>query len=264
MIGWDVLVDRWNRTTRYEDLLDMGNTISSLPHPSYSNTASSLSSGRIVVMIHCGPKTGSTTLRAACQSNLEETCGVKKRGRFPAGYMDESVLYPLIRRCVNTTHFCVKEISMSPTEVPTYREDVSLFVHMFPFREYDAWAESAMKQQYDRGGSRACDRTSKLLQGCEHNNMEIDFRKYGKVRLSEFKDDVLRRAEEGMDESHAFLLYHHLDLTDVLRRLSDVYGVPLLPKSNERYKGKRPEGNCDARLLEMFHDCFSSRLMKLK
>jgi hypothetical protein len=269
MIGWDVLANRWNRTTRYEDLLEMGISIPSLlPHPSsYSDDApssSSSSSGRIVVMIHCGPKTGSTTLRAACQSNLERTCGVRKRGRYPEGYMNESALYPLIRRCANTTHFCVKGVSMSPTEVPAYRdEDVSMFVHMFPFREYDAWAKSAMKQQYDRGGSRACDRTSRLLERCEHNNMEIDFRKYGKVRLSEFKDDVLRRMEN-MNESHALLLYHHLELTDVLGRLGVEYGLPLLPKSNETMKGKRPKGTCNAKLLEMFHDCFSKGLMELK
>ncbi|KAL3808596.1 hypothetical protein ACHAXA_006557 [Cyclostephanos tholiformis] len=109
---------------------------------------------------------GSTMLRAACQSNLEETCGIEKRGRFPTGYMDEPVLFPL---------FCVKEIMMPPEEVPTYHDDVSLFMHMFPFQEYDDWAKSAMKQQYDLGGSRACDRTSKLLEACEHNNMEINF-----------------------------------------------------------------------------------------
>ena len=286
-MAWDVLAAMWDRDTRYEDLLGAASAVPSLlprlTSPSSSDddddyatknatsssswSSSSSSTRRIVVLIHCGPKTGSTALRVACRVNLEKTCdGIEspsRRNLQPAGYMDGKVLYPLIRRCANTSHFCVKEMSM-PMEVPTYRNDVLLFVHMFPFRTYDEWAYSAMKQQYDRGGSKACDRTERLLMRCEDNNMEIDFRKYGKVRLSEFKDDVLRRAEEGMDESHAFLLYHHLDLTDVLRRLSDVYGVPLLPKSNERYKGKRPEGNCDARLLEMFHDCFSSRLMKLK
>ena len=280
-MAWDALAARWDRDTRYEDLLGAASAVPSLPLPPSSsdddddatknNTTSYSSSSppprprRVVVMIHCGPKMGSTTLRLACRHNLEKTCdGVESpsRGHKPAGYMDGSVLYPLIRRCANTTHFCVKEMLM-PMEVPTYRDDVSMFVHMFPFREYDEWASSAMKQQYDRGGSKACDRTERLLERCEDNNMEIDFRKYGKVRLSEFKDDVLRRAER-MNESHAFLLYHHLELTEVLRRLSDVYGVPLLPKSNEKRKEKRPEGNCDARLLEMFHRCFSSGLMKLQ
>ncbi len=72
---------------------------------------------------------------------------------------------------------------MPPEEVPTYCNDVSLFVHMFPFWEYDDWAKTAMKQQYDCGGSRACGRTSKLLEACEHNNMEIDFRKGMAVQI---------------------------------------------------------------------------------
>ncbi len=43
---------------------------------------------------------------------------------------------------------------------------------------------------------------------------------------------------EFMNESHAFLLYHYLELTNVLGRLGVEYGLPLLPKSNERMKGK--------------------------
>jgi hypothetical protein len=149
------------------DLLDVSSTIPLLPRLSsivdLTKTMSPRRCHHLVVMIHCGPKTGSTMLHAACQSNLEETCGVEKQGRFPAGYVDEPVLFPLIRRCIHTT------IMMPPAEVPTIRDDISLFVHMFPFREYDDWAKSAMKQQYDCGGSRACNRTSKLLEACKHN-----------------------------------------------------------------------------------------------
>ncbi|KAL3772442.1 hypothetical protein ACHAW5_008732 [Stephanodiscus triporus] len=255
--SWGELAGKWDRTTRYEDLLEMAKTIPSLPPASSTSRRKKTSARRrTVVMIHCGPKTGSTTLRAACRANLRETCGAERsKGRkwfAPPGYTDESVLYPLIRRCVNTTHFCVKDVDM-PIDVPAFRDDVALFVHMFPFRDYDGWTTSAMKQQYDRGGTKACERTREFLEECKHNNMEIDFRKYGKARLSVFKDEVVRRMNRFRDERHVFLLYHHLELSDVLGRLSVEYDVPSLPRSDARKKGKRPEGTCDPALLEMFH-----------
>eukprot|EP00579_Thalassiosira_antarctica_P025192 CAMPEP_0202013444 /NCGR_PEP_ID=MMETSP0905-20130828/26167_1 /ASSEMBLY_ACC=CAM_ASM_000554 /TAXON_ID=420261 /ORGANISM="Thalassiosira antarctica, Strain CCMP982" /LENGTH=66 /DNA_ID=CAMNT_0048572995 /DNA_START=1 /DNA_END=197 /DNA_ORIENTATION=- len=65
-------------------------------------------------MIHCGPKTGSTTLRKACKFNLEKTCGIhhEKGNHLPVGYQDEEKLYPLIQNCTNTSHFCAKEVIM--------------------------------------------------------------------------------------------------------------------------------------------------------
>jgi len=159
--------------------------------------------------------------------------------------------------------------------VPMY--DNVTFVHMFPFRNYDEWARSAMKQQYDRGREGGCDRAESMLERCKHNNMEIDFRKYGKTELSRFKDGAVRRMHyeddgggnsseeenEGGEERHVFLLYHHRELKEVLEKLSNVYGVPPLPGSNGKGKEKRPEGTCDGKLLDMFHDCFSSKLMEL-
>jgi len=64
-------------------------------------------------------------------------------------------------------------------------------------------------------------------------------------------------------EKHVFLLYHHRELNRVLE-LSDAY-EPLLPGSDGKGKEVRPEGTCvnDTKLLQMFHDCFSSELMEL-
>ena len=81
--------------------------------------------------------------------------------------MDEGKLYPLMRRCSNTSHFCAKEVDMPASfdDVPPF-EDV-LFVHMFPFRNYDEWAASALKQQYDRGGGKRYDKALEHLEVCE-------------------------------------------------------------------------------------------------
>ena len=84
-ITWSKLAKQWNRTAQYEDIFQLATPTSSLP---FSNSASSSKTlqqqrRRVVVMIHCGPKTGSTTLRRACKINLEHTCGIK---RNTAGY----------------------------------------------------------------------------------------------------------------------------------------------------------------------------------
>ena len=155
--------------------------------------------------------------------------------------------------------------------VPRY--DNVLFIHMFPFRMYDEWAWSALKQQYDARGSKGCNTAKSLLEECKHNRMEIDFRKYGKTELSKFKEGVVHRMnlyddddekkkETIMmnDEQHVFLLYHHRELNRVLETLSVVYDIPSLPGSDGKGKEVRPEGTCvnDTKLLQMFHDCFSS------
>jgi hypothetical protein len=69
--------------------------------------------------------------------------------------------------------------------------------------------------------------------------------------------------DDDFNERHVILLYDYLELTSVLSYLSEMYNLPLLHHADERKKGVRPEGTCDAELLDLFHDCFSSELMKL-
>ena len=174
--------------------------------------------------------------------------------------MDEEKLFPLITQCTNTSHFCAKEIEMGYNH-PTF-DDVEL-IHMFPFRNYDEWAASALKQQFDRGGEVGCNKTKSLMEKCEPSRMEIDFRKYGKTELSKFKKGVVRRIND-KGEGHIFILYHHRELNNVLGILSNIYGIPTLPGSDGKGKEVRPKGTCDEKLLTMFHECFSSQLMELK
>eukprot|EP00956_Cyclotella_meneghiniana_P010155 scaffold14002_cov43-Cyclotella_meneghiniana.AAC.1 len=65
---WGTLVTAWNRTATYTDLMTLADSITHLP-PVDRNK-------RSVIMLHCGPKSGSTTLRVACGKNLEATCGI--------------------------------------------------------------------------------------------------------------------------------------------------------------------------------------------
>jgi hypothetical protein len=180
--------------------------------------------------------------------------------REPPGYMNETELYPLIRSCTKTNHFCTKETVM-PLDLPTF--DDTTFIHMFPFRTYDEWAASALKQAYDRGGTNGCNKAEMLIDQCEPSRMEIDFRKYGKTDLSNFKELVVPRMNE-KNEAHIFILYYHRDLDEVLAMLSNVYEIPLLPGSDGHGKSTRPEGTCDESILRKFHDCFSHQLMELE
>ncbi|KAL7532170.1 hypothetical protein ACHAXR_004475 [Thalassiosira sp. AJA248-18] len=262
-ISWGTLSKQWNRTTQYTDLWELATPILTLPSSKItSDLPSQQQQRRPAIMIHCGPKTGSTTLRKACKINYQKTCGIPRNASsqsYPVGYMDETKLYPLIRQCANTSHFCAKEVIM-PYEVPTF-DDVT-FIHMFPFRNYDEWAASALKQAYDRGGEKGCNKTKMLLDECQPSRMEIDFRKYGKTELSKFKEGVVRRMND-MEERHIFVLYHHRELDHVLEKLSDLYEIPLLPGSDGKGKEVRPKGTCDGKMLQMFHDCFSSELTEL-
>ena len=174
--------------------------------------------------------------------------------------MNEKTLYPMIRSCTQTNHFCTKETIM-PLDVPTF--DDTTFIHMFPFRMYDDWAASALKQAFARNGVNGCNKAAEKVEHCIPSDMEIDFRKYGKTDLSKFKELVVPRMNE-KNESHIFILYHHRDLNKVLSMLSVVYSIPLLPGSDGDGKSSRPAGTCEESTLQKFHDCFSSQLMELK
>lgn len=147
-----------------------------------------------------------------------------------------------------------------PMSVPTFHD--TTLIHMFPFRTYDEWAASALKQAYDRGPD-GCNKAEELLDQCIPSSMEIDFRKYAKTDLANFKNLVVQRMNQ-KNETHIFILYFHRELDKVLSMLSSVYAIPLLPGSDGTGKSIRPNGTCDDSVMQKFHDCFSSELMELK
>jgi len=269
-IKWEKLAQMWNRTIQYEDIVQHSTPISSLPPLPSSNL-------RRVVMLHTSPKMGSSTIREACSVNYEKTCGIPYKAvnmkpyhgqsinrpprPIPLGYQDGKTLYPMMRKCRNTSHFCVKDIIL-PTGIPTY-DDV-MFVHMFPFRNYNEFAKSALKQRYDVDGNSGCSRVKSLLGECKPGRYELDLRQYSKTQLSRFKEEVVQRMND-RNEHHIFLLYHHGELDSVLDKLSGVYNIPRLPGSNGTRNEVRPKGTCEdsKKLLDMYHDCFSDELMEL-
>mmetsp|Transcript_3293 Transcript_3293/g.6651 ORF Transcript_3293/g.6651 Transcript_3293/m.6651 type:complete len:333 (-) Transcript_3293:204-1202(-) len=255
--NWGTVSSGWNRTAQYDDLIVMSQPNKTLPNIDTSKK-------RPVIIMHCAPKSGSTTLRNACKEELLSSCGLTstKRKIFPYAYMDTEKFYPMVRFCNKTHHFCAKDITM-PIDIPTF--DDAFFIHMFPFRNYDEWAISALKQQYVRSGNEGCSKLERLFfdQNCTQSRMEMDFRQYGKTYLAKYKEYVVRRINE-KNEGHSILLYHHHDLHDTLTFLSEFYNIPQLKGSNGHGKSSRPEGTCDNKLLKKFHECFSWKLTKLK
>ncbi|KAL3779821.1 hypothetical protein ACHAW5_002006 [Stephanodiscus triporus] len=96
---------------------------------------------------------GSLTLRLACRRSLVDGCGrvSSKNRREPDGYRGGAELADVIRKCDTIHHFCING-EMFPTEVEIGRFANASFFHMYPFRNYDDWAISALKQINDRGG----------------------------------------------------------------------------------------------------------------
>jgi hypothetical protein len=219
---WGNIAPHWNRTTEYSNLMNLATTttVSSLPIDNIKQQQQP----KIMVIIHCGPKVGSTTLRFACRNNLQRTCpqidlvGREKNNRVgaPHGYFggigkDSTRLISVMKECVDTYYFCVKQITvldMLP-EITTGNEIMMTkqqqqqrqqtnniqYIHLFPFRNYNDWVKSAIKQQYDRGGKNGCNTLQHKWENgkCQHHKKEIDLRKYGRVDLDCFLDGVVKR-----------------------------------------------------------------------
>ena len=340
---WGQIASQWNRTTEYNNLLSLAST-TSLPNSSNNNKQQQQlqqqQQRRPIILIHCGPKVGSTTLRGACRHNIAQTCpqllttetqqqqqsggkGHEKRAHAPPGYFGGERLHTVLRECTDTYYFCVNQITMlseeddeeeglleetmamrSGTEEEEVDDDyessskskattsattrtisslpnshTTQYIHLFPFRNYNDWVTSAIKQQYDRAGVKGCNSAQHHWDDgkCSHYQMEIDIRKYGRVDLDRFQDGVVkrlmnRRRSDGTalrqggdeEEEHTFILYLHRDLQKVIEIISSIYNIPMLSGTSSKKKGKRPEGTCNESLVEMYHDCFSDELMNFR
>ena len=316
---WGEISTNWNRTTQYSNLLSFATAVPSLPNQKYNNNATTISNvknkRRQIILIHCGPKLGSTTLRRACRKTLQQTCpqinfttylnNRERRSHAPPGYFGGDRLVSVMNECVDTYHFCVfqvTEMDLNPsenktTEITITSEELDAdtvtttttntaaaatlsqnvqYIHLFPFRNYNDWVKSAIKQQYDRSGEKGCLTAKNLWDGgkCQHHHMEIDIRKYSRVDLDRFQDGIVKRMNKNQllltgrkqgqeeEEQHTLLLYLHRDLQRTMRELSTRYQLPMLPGTGETLKGKRPNGTCNESLVELYHECFSDSLME--
>jgi len=307
---WGDIAPYWNRTAEYSNLMNLATTVSALP----IDNSDSDSKRRQIVLLHVGPKLGSSTLRSACHKGMQRTCpqinttGREIRSNAPPGYFGGDRLVSVIKECVDTNYFCVYQIpvldmdmlpAFNTTTITSANETAIIskeqqqqqqqqqqtnniqYIHLFPFRNYNDWVLSAIKQQYDRGGLNGCIVLQRKWEDgkCQHNEMEIDIRKYARVNLDRFLGGVIGRMnssssgrnvddnkleEAGGGEEHTFILYLHRDLHQAMKVLSTAYHIPMLPGTTSEKKGKRPEGTCNESLVELYHECFSNGLMEFR
>ena len=251
---WNRLTKRWHSKSTYTDLLNTSQKIETLPS----------TTGRIIFILHNHPKMASTTLRRACWENLRSTCDVTSPKRDPLGYANTKELESILNKCKVTNHFCVMGwhydsgmflniTSASPSQSIT-------FIHLFPFRNFDEWATSAMKQVFVGHSEAGCKAAAQRLEKC-HGWLELDFDKYSKQALAKMLD-VNKQAivQQRSRTSHNFILYDFGEVRATLAQLSRLYSVPMMPYLDMQYKQTRREGSCSDETLKKFHGCFDKEL----
>jgi hypothetical protein len=260
---WSSIAKRWNRNTTYADILQSNDTIVDATIPFPLNK-------RVLIFHHLMPKTASSTLRQSCQDTQRDTCGIEpqKKNRRPDGYQTSKRLVQLMTDCPKTRHWCVR--ADTQPLIGKYMEfhSTNSFLHLFPFRNYDEWAVSALRQIYFREGEEGCLKENELLDECQPHRYELNFERYPKSSIAYFLDSYrrVRRNKVGFTDHHLMLMYDYRYLHEVLVTLNAKYDIPLLAGTDAMMNSERPKGTCedDVKMLKKFHDCFSDGLESLE
>mmetsp|Transcript_12925 Transcript_12925/g.30553 ORF Transcript_12925/g.30553 Transcript_12925/m.30553 type:complete len:396 (-) Transcript_12925:29-1216(-) len=260
-IEWDHVASIWGRNTTYNHLVQESSSLHDQPRAPFSMP-------NITVLFHTFPKTGSSTLRHACLETQYNSCGMPRKRdgmKWPEGYRKPSRLNEVFARCPDTRHFCLDKKNTYLTQQYAIAHETRIFLHLFPFRNYDEWLVSALRQIYYREGEKGCRKEMKLLEDCQPHKYEMDYKKYVKAGLAKFVKSLKRKMKEN-DESewrrhHHALLYNYVHLDRLMSWLNDNCDVPLLPGTQERLNSNRPNETCseEEQLLSLFHNCFDSQ-----
>ncbi len=213
----------------------------------------------------------SSTLRKACMETQYDTCNLPRKPegmKWPDGYRSPKRLAQLFGECPETRHFCVQDIR-GPITRNYANFNTRTFLHLFPFRNYDEWALSALKQISYRDGDEGCQEMNQQLDRCIPHKWELNFEKYTKFILSGFIKSFERVKSmmkgESVNDKHHILLHNYLDLDETLKWLHDSCGVPILPGTGMKINSDRPDESCkdEEGKMKKFHDCFSDKLARL-
>ena len=294
-ISYADLTSNWDRNTSYEDILlksrhrstttvnggrDLLRRSSLLRRGSgsSSNSQHKNDNNDVTLIFHTSPKMASSTLRKACIDVQCSTCpndiistricnnNGNSTWKMPDGYRSPTRLLHLLTNCPNTRHFCQMEgipltigYVVATDDNRVYNERT--FLHMFPFRRYDAWSVSALHQVSYRDGESGCNETGILLDECKPHQYELDFDRYTKSNMAKFLRSLLHVAgtaamasssskhdvavvvgnddeendyyhvnKEDVMSRHQILLYDYSHLHETIHFLSsNDYGVSNLP-----------------------------------
>lgn len=274
-VRWKDLVVNWGRDTTFDDLLQMSTLLDS-SHADKRKSASVEVAMPKKLILHCLPKAASTTIRRACYKHMKDHCEAIDFPvqQDPFGYRNVEDFFTAVKVCKNIDHFCVqggdagmsvinyegKEGDIDEEEEITEREPFH-FVHMVPFRNFDDWVESAIKQLFTIDGN--CDRIDRLLDDCL-GYRELYMELYPKSVLSLLTGMAFYANGKGISgkDKHHILLYNYKDTESIIAQVSDLFGMDPLPRMDRRHKEQRGEGTCPATISEKFHLCHDKTLMK--
>ena len=296
-VQWEDLIDGWNQDTAFTDLLRMSATTlytndgsGTLPSATSSSSSSSstgpgLGRGgtmRTKLILHCLPKTASTTLRTACNIHLRKNCPSIDYPiqQDPYGYRNITEFQRAIVECRNIHHFCIqggsanmdvinynyeRESGGNTQQLDPDRSEPCRFIHMIPFRNFHDWVESAIKQIYSIDGH--CAIVDKILDRCL-GYRELYFELYSKSVVSLLARMIFhysnQRQQQQMD-THHMVLYNYKDTESIVSQVSDFFLLAPLSQTSLRLKDQSSKnGTCpDSNVIsEKFRTCHSDALMR--
>lgn len=131
----------------------------------------------------------------------------------------------------------------------------------------DGCCSLAHKMPFDRGGEKLCAKMKALFDDdCRDEHGELSFRKYPKVKLSDFRSQIAYLQDRSGSSSHHIILHDFKDVDRLLSLLSVTYrGLGRMLGSDKKYHATnvRKKGTCDMKILDKYHECFSKDLINL-
>mmetsp|Transcript_120 Transcript_120/g.239 ORF Transcript_120/g.239 Transcript_120/m.239 type:complete len:467 (-) Transcript_120:54-1454(-) len=286
-VRWRDVQTKWDRNTIFSDLIALSTPLYA-EEISKAQNYSPPSKEKPKIVIHCLPKTASTTLRVACRQHLRQNCefiGNMPLRQDPYGYRDVDKFFDAVGKCPDVHHYCVQGGDASMT-ILNYdgekdgkvnsnwkydnliqNEDVESetyhFIHLVPFRNFDEWAASALKQIYVIDGQ--CDDIDNLLEQCL-GYRELYMELYPKSVMALQIGMALNANKRGDMQNlhrHHIVLYDYSQTDAIMKDVSEYFHVPPMPKTDQEAKKIRAEGTCPEKTLMRFHECHDETLMKV-
>lgn len=286
-VRWKDLVLNWDRDSTFENLIGLSTPLDDTATTTLNKRNQQERQIQLLqkkLVIHCLPKTASTTLRKACKGVIDKQCEDAQlpQRQDPYGYRDAKDFYHAVNVCRDVDHFCVQggDINMNVINYDNtdgYDEDASNkndantmdphhFVHLVPFRNFNDWAASALKQIYVIDGN--CDRIKEGLEQCL-GYRELYMELYPKAVLSLLIGMAFRGNGMNDDESvwrqheHHIVLYNYKDTDTIVTELSNFFDIEPMPQTDQKFKEVRDEGTCPNDVLERFHECHDETMKNM-
>ncbi|KAL7550897.1 hypothetical protein ACHAWF_014101 [Thalassiosira exigua] len=272
-VAWKKLVEGWGRDTTFDGLREMAAPVKRRARVKAGKPGEFM---RKKLVLHCLPKTASTTLRRACYRNMVDECSDNielPKQQDPYGYRNIDEFFHAVKECEDVDHYCVQggdagmriidyDLNATDAVISNLEREPLHFVHMVPFRNYDDWVESAISHIFYI--DKTCDRVDKLLDQCL-GYRELYWELYPKAVLSLLIGMTFYANGKGLnrEDKHHIVLYNYKDVDEIVSEVSVFFGMDPLPRTNQRKKQKKgDEETCPSSISEKFHECHDDNLMR--